>query len=177
MRRSRSNSSALAGRRRMIMDVEQSLQLKLTRRHLFGLSAKGIGIAALASLIAPKNLLGEVAKVSSTSNGLPGLPHFPPKAKRVIFLFQSGAPSQVELFDYKPKLRDLHGTQLPNSARQGPPLAGMAVSDNGSFTLAAPSCAFHPAGKSGTWISELLPHTSKIVDDIALIKSVQSDAA
>ena len=159
------------------MDVEQNIRLQLTRRHLFGLSAKGIGIAALASLIAPTNLLSEVAKPASTSNGLPGLPHFPPKAKRVIFLFQSGAPSQVELFDYKPKLKELHGTQLPSSVRQGPPLAGMAATDSAAFTLAAPSFAFQQAGKSGTWISELLPHTSKIVDDIALIKSVQSDAA
>ena len=159
------------------MDVEQNIRLQLTRRHLFGLSVKGIGIAALASLISPTNLLSEVAKPASTSNGLPGLPHFPPKAKRVIFLFQSGAPSQVELFDYKPKLKELHGTQLPSSVRQGPPLAGMAATDSAAFTLAAPSFAFQQAGKSGTWISELLPHTSKIVDDIALIKSVQSDAA
>jgi hypothetical protein len=96
----------------------------------------------------------------------------------VIFLFQVGAPSQVDLFDYKPKLKNLHATPMPASAREGNPLlAGMEESKTRDFLLAAPMYDFRQAGQSGTWISELLPHTAKIVDDIAIIRSVQSDAA
>ena len=92
--------------------------LALTRRHFFSVSSKGIGIAALASL------LSEDAKASG---GLPGLPHFPPKAKRVIYLFQHGAPSQLDLFDYKPALAKLRGTDLPDSVRKGRRLTGMTA--------------------------------------------------
>src|SRR5437764_7567815 len=129
------------------MDLQQEIRLKVTRRHLFGLTAKGIGIAALAQLIAPKNMLAEIDARASGATGLPGLPHFPPKAKRVIFLFQSGAPSQVDLFDYKPKLKALNGTLLPDSARQGPHLAGMT--EGGNYTLAAPTFGFHQSGQTG----------------------------
>ncbi len=157
------------------MDAEERARLEMTRRHLFGFAAKGIGVAALASLLAPRHLLGETD--ASKTGGLAGLPHFPPKAKRVIFLFQSGAPSQVDLFDYKPKLKALHGTQLPDSVRQGPHLAGMGSETRAAYTLAAPTFAFQRAGQSENWISELLPHTAKIVDEIALVRSVQSEAA
>jgi len=159
------------------VDLNKQLQLHLTRRHFFGLTARGIGVAALASLLPPARLLGETLAGQPKIGGLPGLPHFPPKAKRVIFLFQQGAPSQIELFDYKPTLKALHRTQLPESVRRGPPLAGMDADTRAEYTVAAPMFGFRQVGQSGTWISELLPHTAKIVDDITIIRSVQTEAA
>ena len=100
--------------------------LRLTRRHFFGKTATGIGMAALANL-----LTGDLR----AEGGLPGLPHFPPKAKRVIYLFQSGAPSQMELFDYKPRLAEFRGAELPDSIRQGQRLTGM-TSTQSTFPVA-----------------------------------------
>jgi len=154
------------------MDIDQQLRLQITRRQLFSRTAKGIGVAALASLLGPDHLWGETTEINSKAGGLPGLPHYPGKAKRVIFLFQSGGPSQLELFDYKPKLRELHGTQLPDSVRRGPSLTSPGLS---TFPIVAPTFKFERVGRSGTWISELLPHTARIVDDIAIIKSVKTD--
>ena len=154
------------------MDLEYQLRLQITRRQLFGRTAKGIGVAALASLLGPDGLLAETDLTNPKTGGLVGLPHFPARAKRVIFLFQSGGPSQLELFDNKPKLRELHGTQLPDSIRQGPSLTSPGLS---TFPIVAPIFKFERAGQSGTWISELLPYTAKIVDDIAIIKSVKTD--
>src|SRR5205807_6348086 len=108
----------------------------MTRRQLFGLTARGIGAAALASLL-PKSLLAQTNEIDPRTGGLLGLPHFAPKAKRVIFLFQSGAPSQVDLFDYKPKLKALHGTELPESIRKHSPLIGEGTVTRDSFTLVA----------------------------------------
>ena len=97
------------------MDPRHERQLQMTRRHFFGRSSTGIGIAALASLMGDDLWAREEGGVG----GLPGLPHFAPKAKRVIYLFQSGAPSQMELFDYKPLLYNLRGSELPDSIRRG----------------------------------------------------------
>src|ERR1700732_5120957 len=102
--------------------------LLLTRRDFFGRSATGIGLAALASVIGNGN--GLRAEDATAHGGLPGLPHFAPKAKRVIYLFQSGGPSQMELFDYKPKLKDYAGTELPESIRNGQRLTGMSASQS-----------------------------------------------
>src|SRR5580700_2771625 len=161
------------------MDEERrEILLEMTRRQFFGRTARGIGVAALASLLGP-SLMAEGSTVDpaldKSSGGLPGMPNFAPKAKRVIFLHQSGAPSQIELFDYKPKLRDLQGTELPDSIRKGQRITGM-TSGQASFPVAAPIFKFQQAGKSGTWISELLPHTAKVVDDIAIVKTVNTDA-
>src|SRR5215467_13431956 len=98
---------------------EMDRRLYLTRRQFFGRSAQGIGVVALASLLSPEILLGDTPTLDPKTGGLPGLPQFPPKARRVIYLYQGGAPSQVELFDYKPKLQGLHGTELPDSVRGG----------------------------------------------------------
>jgi uncharacterized protein DUF1501 len=106
---------------------------------------------------------------------LPGLPHFAPKAKRVIYLFQSGAPSQMELFDHKPKLKDLRATELPESIRQGQRLTGMTATQT-SFPVAPSLFQFAQYGKSGAWISELMPHTAKIADELCFIKSMNTDA-
>src|SRR5438128_9201074 len=103
--------------------------------------------------------------------GLPGLPHFAPKAKRVIYLFQSGGPSQIELFDYKPRLVEFQGTDLPASIRMGQRLTEMSATQ-AAFPVVPSKFKFAQCGRSGAWVSELLPHTSKIVDDLAIIRSV-----
>src|SRR5579864_1166420 len=152
------------------------LNLRMTRRHFFRSSTAGmaIGIPALASLLAGEGFAVE-AGINPKTGGLAGLPHFPPKAKRVIFLHQSGAPSQIDLFDPKPTLSKWKGTDLPDSIRMGQRITGMT---SGQSTLpVAPSIfKFNPTGKSGVLLSELLPHHARIVDDIALIKTVYTDA-
>jgi hypothetical protein len=141
-------------------------RLAMTRRHFFSRSSTGIGITALASL------LSEDAKAAG---GLPGLPHFPPKAKRVIYLFQHGAPSQLDLFDYKPNLAKLRGTELPDSVRKGQRLTGM-TSYQTTFPTAPSIFRFDRYGQSGIELSELLPYTQKVADDICVIRSLQTDA-
>ena len=139
--------------------------VRSTRRHFFGKSAYGLGIAALTQL------LGE----DLPAPGLPGLPHFAPKAKRVIYLFQSGGPSQLDTFDYKPQLGRLRGEDLPDSVRQGQRLTGMTATQS-SFPIAPSIFRFQQHGQSGTWISELLPHTAKIADRLCFIKSMHTEA-
>jgi hypothetical protein len=162
----------------MFFPDEQSLFL--TRRQLFGRASTGIGVAALASLLNPR-LFGAVAggdndrPINAHTGGLADLPHFAPRAKRVIFLHQSGAPSQMDLLDYKPKLREFHGTELPDSIRRGQRITGM-TSGQDSFPVAASMFKFSQHGQSGAWLSELLPHTAKIVDDIAIVKTAHTDA-
>ena len=148
----------------------------MTRRQFFRRSTTGIaiGVPALATLLSADGFGADTPSDSKTG-GLVGLPHFPPKAKRVIFLHQSGAPSQMELFDYKPELVKLQGTELPDSVRQGQRITGM-TSGQSSFPVAPSLFEFSQYGKSGTWISELLPQHTKIVDDITIIKSVYSEA-
>ena len=143
----------------------------MTRRQLLGKTSTGIGVAALASLLNP-NLFAEDA---SAVGGLPGLPHFAPKAKRIIYLHQSGAPSQIDLFDYKPKLADVAGSELPDSVRQGQRITGMTSGQN-SLPVAPSIFKFARTGEQGIWMSELLPHTAKIADDITLVKTVNTDA-
>jgi hypothetical protein len=107
-------------------------------------------------------------------HGLPGLPHFPPKAKRVIYLFQSGGPSQIELFDYKPQLVKLAGTELPDSIRNGQRLTGMSASQS-TFPVVPSKFSLAQRGNSGAWVSELLPHTAKIADRLTFVKSVHTE--
>ena len=102
-------------------------------------------------------------------------PHFEPKAKRVIYLFQSGGPSQLELLDYKPKLKDLHGSELPDSIRNGQRLTGM-TSGQKSFPVVAPKFSFQQAGSNGGWYSELLPYTAGIADDLCVVRSMHTEA-
>ena len=156
------------------MDFEKALKLMMTRRTFFSRSSVGIGTAALASLMNPQ-LFAAADGIDPKTGGLAGLPHFPPKAKRVIFLHQSGAPSQIELFDYKPQLENMRGTELPASVRMGQRITGM-TSGQDSLPVAPSIYKFSQCGKSGAWISELLPHTSKIVDDITIIRTMNTDA-
>jgi len=132
--------------------------------------ATGLGAAALATLLGR-----DAAAETAAAGGLPGLPHFAPQAKRAIFLFQSGAPSQLDLFDYKPRLADLRGSELPDSVRQGQRLTGM-TSRQASFPIAPPRFRFAQHGACGAWVSELLPHTAQVVDELCFVKSLHTEA-
>jgi len=142
----------------------------MTRRHFFGRASTGIGVAALAQLLGVRTLFADAAE----TGGLAGLPHFAPKAKRVIYLYQSGGPSQLELFDYKPQLAKWTGDDLPDSIRQGQRLTAMTATQ-AKFPVLQSGFTFAQYGQTGTWLSELLPHTAKIVDDICLIKSTNTE--
>jgi hypothetical protein len=144
--------------------------LLLTRRHFFGRAATGVGLAALASL-----LEGDLRAADPSASGTGGIPHFAPKARRVIYLFQSGAPSQMDLFDYKPKLADLRATELPDSVRMGQRLTGMTATQT-SFPVAPSKFKFARHGQSGAWISELMPHLAKVADELCFIKSMHTEA-
>jgi hypothetical protein len=144
----------------------EDAKLQITRRHFFSRTSTGIGAAALAAL---------TARNGEASGGLPGLPHFPPTAKRVIYLFQHGAPSQLDLFDYKAKLQALRGTELPDSIRMGQRLTGMTAYQ-AKFPTAPSMFRFNQHGASGGWLSELLPHTARVIDDICILKSLQTEA-
>jgi hypothetical protein len=149
------------------MDPRIEAQLLVTRRHFFGLGSTGIGVAALAGL------LGQ--DLHAAGEALPGIPHFAPRAKRVIYLFQSGAPSQMDLFDYKPKLAEFRGSDLPESIRMGQRLTGMTATQS-TFPVAPSLFKFAQHGNSGAWVSELMPHTAKIVDQLCFIKSMHTEA-
>jgi len=153
------------------MDPIREQQLLQTRRHFFGRSATGIGGVALASLLNPQLF---AAKKTAGENVL-GSPHFAPKAKRIIYLFMAGAPAQIDLFDYKPKMQAFFNKDLPDSVRRGQRLTTM-TSKQKRFPIAPSIFKFRQHGKSRTWVSELLPHTAGIVDDIAVIKTVHTEA-
>jgi len=142
----------------------------LTRRHFFRQGALGLGTAALASL-----LPCEAASGAETGHGVLGAPHFAPRAKRAIYLFMNGGPSQQDTWDYKPKMDALFDKDLPESIRNGQRLTTM-TSGQTRFPIAPSKYKFARHGKCGRWVSELLPWTAKIVDDIALIKSVNTEA-
>jgi hypothetical protein len=138
---------------------------RLTRRYFFGKAAAGLGTAALASLL----------QADESSGAMPGIPQFPPTAKRVIYLFQSGAPSQMDLFDYKPRLRDLAKTELPDSIRGGQRLTGMTAGQT-SFPVAPSIFPFQQHGNSGAWLSSLMPNLAKVADDLCFVKSMYTEA-
>src|SRR5437867_11123325 len=156
------------------MDPIHEQSLLLTRRHFFGRMATGIGVAALGSLLDPC-LMNALAGQSAKSRGLPGLPHFEPTAKRVIYLFMAGGPSQMELLDYKPSLEKLHETELPDSIRMGQRITTM-TSGQKSLPVVKSIYKFRQYGKSGTWVSELLPHIGGIVDEVCVVKTVNTEA-
>ncbi len=157
------------------MNFQHELNAFLTRRQLFGLGAKGIGLAALSSLLKHEGYAQAENTREAKTGGLMGVPHFTPKVKRVIYLHQSGGPSQLDTFDYKPSLEKLHGTELPDSIRRGQRITGM-TSGQSSFPCVKSIFKFAQHGQSGTWVSELLPHTAKVIDDIAVIKTMHTDA-
>ena len=151
-------------------------RLRQTRRAFLGNSGLAVGRIALAGLLFPNLVRAMTAAPRTRSHpALPGLPHFAPKARRLIYLFMNGAPSQIDLWDYKPKLADLFNADLPDSIRNGQRLTTM-TSGQSRFPIAPSIYKFAPHGQCGTWVSELLPHTAGVVDDLAVIKTVHTEA-
>ncbi len=163
-----------------MLNFQQSLIDLQSRRAFLGQGARvGLGAMALASL-AGYGLAAETRSLAENNGpgylpGLIGSPHFKPRAKRVIYLCQSGAPSQIDTFDYKPTLEKLNGKNLPDSVRSGQRLTGM-TSRQKSFPVAKSFLPFRQHGQSGQWISDLLPHHSKIADDICIVRSMYTEA-
>ena len=146
----------------------------ITRRALFGRTALGIGTAALASLL-DRDLTAATSPAGLLSPGLPGLPHLAPKAKRVIYLFQNGAPTHVDLFDYKPKLTEWHGKEIPAEIIGGKRFSTMTGGQKSKPCL-GPISHFDRHGQSGAWVSDLMPHTAAIADDLCFVKSMHTGA-
>ncbi len=155
------------------MNPLRERELLINRRHFFGRTAAGIGAAALGSLLNPGvfSAFGN----QTQADALLGKPHFAPKAKRVIYLFMAGGPAQMDLLDYKPTLEKLHKTELPASVRMGQRITGM-TSGQSAFPVVKSLFKFAQHGKSGAWVSELLPHIAGIADDIAIVKTVNTEA-
>lgn len=149
------------------MDFEKALHLN--RRQFFGRAAYGIGTAALAALLQEEGLAA--ARTPGEAQG----PHHEPKAKRMVVLWQGGAPSHVDLFDYKPGLVEKNGQQIPESVRSKGRLSTMTAGYK-SFPVLPPIKPFQQYGKCGLWLSSLLPHTGSIADDICLIKAMHTEA-
>jgi Protein of unknown function (DUF1501) len=143
----------------------------LGRREFLNRFGLGLGGLALGGLLAP----GRLRASETGDHGVLDMPHTVPKAKRVIYLFMSGGPSQLETWDYKPLLNERHGEELPDSVRMGQRLTGMS-GNQASLPLAGSAFQFARHGKSGTWVSELLPHTAKVVDDLCVVRSYFTEA-
>lgn len=154
--------------------LDRAHQLAVTRRTFLQRSASGIGLAALGSLLQGNKTLGGDS-TSAPPLGIPGFPNWAPKAKRIIYLFQSGAPSQMDLFDPKPALANRRAENLPATIRQGQRLTTM-TSGQATFPVAPSIFKFAQHGKSGAWMSELLPHLSKVSDDLCIVRSVFTEA-
>ncbi len=161
------------------MDPRRERQLLLTRRHFFGRLSTGLGTAALASILNPDLFARAATAPASAPAGAPlgslGAFHHAPRARRVIYLFMADAPSQIDLFDYKPKLAELFDKDLPDSVRRGQRITTM-TSGQARLPVAPSLFKFARHGRAGAWVSELLPHTASIVDDLTIIKTVHTEA-
>ena len=147
-----------------------------TRRQFLLRTGNGIGAAALSTMLNPSLIGSAMGEGMQQYGGLPSIPHFPGKAKRVIYMFMAGGPSHIYLFDYKPIQRKLHGTELPDSVRQDQRLTGMS-SGQKSFPCVAPMFEFGQYGEHQTWVNkDLLPHTAGVVDKITIMKSLHTEA-
>ncbi|MBK72903.1 MAG: sulfatase [Verrucomicrobiales bacterium] len=147
-----------------------------TRRQFLLRTGNGIGAAALSTMLNPSLIGSAMGEGMQPYGGLPNIPHFPGKAKRVIYMFMAGGPSHIDLFDYKPIQRKLHGTELPDSVRQDQRLTGMS-SGQKSFPCVAPMFEFGQYGEHQTWVNkDLLPHTAGVVDKITIMKSLHTEA-
>tara|TARA_R110000823_G_scaffold276800_1_gene395400 strand:- start:2846 stop:4354 length:1509 start_codon:yes stop_codon:yes gene_type:complete len=159
----------------------QELENQVSRRDFLTKTSLGIGALALGSLLGTDKAWGNIKGsdadtiLESYNKNRLGLPHHLPKAKRIVYLFQSGGPSQMDLFDYKPKLVDMFGKDLPPSIRQGQRLTGMSA-DQTVFPIAPSIFKFKQYGESRAWVSEMMPYLSEVVDDICFVKSMQTDA-
>lgn len=152
--------------RTAITEVLRQQAALFTRRQFFGRASTGIGVAALASLLNPRLFADETTSPH---------PHFTPTAKRVIFLLQSGAPSQIDLFDNKPALATQHGQEFPASIRMGQRLTTM-TSNQATLPITASPFKFSQHGACGAELSELLPHTSRVADDLCIVRSMYTEA-
>ncbi|MFN5325879.1 MAG: DUF1501 domain-containing protein [Bacteroidota bacterium] len=150
---------------------EKEFRLNVTRRHFLTKAGLGLGGAALGGLIFKDQFIGADSEAAMQL----GVAQFAPKAKRIIYLFQNGAPSQLETFDYKPLLNKMHGEELPASIRMGQRLTGM-TSNQEKFPLVGSTFNFAQYGQSGAWVSELFPHMASIVDDVCFIKTMHTEA-
>ena len=157
------------------MDPRLERSITLTRRHFLGRAGVSIGAVALADLL-NQDLFAQAPDetAATATGGLAGLPHFAPKARRVIYLFQAGGPSQIDLYDYKPELVKRQGTELPESVRGGQRLTTMSAGQT-AFPIAPSIFRSRNTGKSGAWLSDLLPHTAKVADDLCFIKSMHTE--
>ncbi|MEQ8420295.1 MAG: DUF1501 domain-containing protein [Arenibacter algicola] len=159
-------------------DFKKHMEFMETRRGFLKKSALGFGSVALASLMGPSSLYGNELLGGGAQNllgGSLGSTHFPAKAKRVIYLFQSGGPSQLETFDYKPELAKWHGKEIPPSVQGTQRNSGM-VSSQSTFPLVKSIYDFKQYGQSGAWVSEIFPYTAQVVDDLCIINSMRTDA-
>ena len=154
---------------------------ELARRRFLTHTTQGLGYAALAGLLGRDGVLAEDGSAAAKNppqqriGGLPELPHFAPKAERVIYLHMVGGPSQMDLFDYKPTMKDWYNKDLPESVRQGQRLTTM-TSGQARFPIAPSKYSFAQHGESGMWLSELLPHTSRVVDKMTFVRSMHTEA-
>jgi uncharacterized protein (DUF1501 family) len=169
------------------MNHQPSITGEINRRAFLGQGGLGLGRMALAALLAGRTigrtapvrggrLSGTPGRLPQTGHlGLAGLPHLAPTAKRIIYLFQSGGPSHIDLFDYKPAMASLQGRELPASVRGDQRVTGMTAGQ-ASFPVVGPFWKMRRSGPHGTWISDLLPHTQRIAGDITIVKSVHTEA-
>jgi hypothetical protein len=157
------------------MSEFDDIKFLASRRHFLSKASLGIGSAALASILGPGSVMNAFGNPASQMGVGPTGPHFLPKAKRVIYLFQSGGPSHLELLDYKPTLQELNGQELPDSVRGGQRLTGMSANQK-SLPMAGSQFKFSQHGKGGGWFSDLIPHTASIADDICVIRSLHTEA-
>ena len=159
----------------MDKEIELLIASNLNRRSFLQKTSLSIGALALGSLISGQNGVSSVKpKPVAAGNGILGAPDIPARTKRVVYLFQSGGPSQFETFDYKPMLEKMHGQNLPDSVRKGQRLTGMSAQQS-ALPLVGSSFKFNQYGKNGAWVSELMPHTGAVSDDLCFIKSMYTE--
>ena len=160
----------------MISDTHplREAELMMTRRQLFGSAALGLGTAAMAQLMASSARAADVAESGAALGGL----HHAPKARRVIYLFMSGGPSHHDLWDYKPKMQDMFGQQLPEHVRDGQRITGMTANQKSGLPICPTKYRFskEPNNEDGVWVSELLPHTAKVAKELCVIYSAFTEA-
>ncbi|MEL6942733.1 MAG: DUF1501 domain-containing protein, partial [Bacteroidota bacterium] len=155
--------------------LEKKILTQRSRRDFLKKTGLGLGSLALSSMLGGTGAAKNLSGITLNNGGILGTGHFPAKAKRVIYLFQSGGPSQIESFDYKPALKKWHGQEIPDSVRGTQRNSGMVASQS-TFPLVQSIYDFKQYGQSGAWISELFPHTASIVDDLCIVKSVYTEA-
>ncbi|GAB2792245.1 DUF1501 domain-containing protein [Rhabdobacter roseus] len=155
----------------------RQLERQIDRRRFLTKTTLGLGALALGSLVGGQKLLSAKVPELATepSDELLRMPHFAPKAKRMVYLFQSGGPSQLDLYDYKPELAKYQAQELPDSVRKGQRLTGMSA-DQSSLPVASSLFKFQQYGQSRAWVSELMPYTAQVVDELCFIKSIHTDA-